>query len=81
MGIKVRRWVSMHGLALNCDIDLAPFSLFVPCGIRGNYGVTSMTAETGRPVSPAKACPELVRNFERIEEIYHGQKLEAGTTA
>ena len=60
MGIKIRRWVSMHGLALNCDVDLAPFGLIVPCGIGGGYGVTSLSEETGRRVTVDEAKPILV---------------------
>jgi lipoate-protein ligase B len=41
MGVRVRRWVSMHGLALNVDPDLSHFDLIVPCGLAGRT-VTSM---------------------------------------
>lgn len=41
MGVRVRRWVSMHGLALNVDPDLRHFQLIVPCGLAGRP-VTSM---------------------------------------
>jgi lipoyl(octanoyl) transferase len=41
IGIRVRRWVSYHGLALNVEPDLGHFSGIVPCGLRG-YGVTSL---------------------------------------
>jgi lipoyl(octanoyl) transferase len=50
IGIRVSRGVTMHGLALNCDCDLAWYDKFVPCGIR-DAGVTSLTAELGRPVN------------------------------
>ncbi|AIE85269.1 lipoyl(octanoyl) transferase LipB [Fimbriimonas ginsengisoli] len=63
MGIKVRRWVSMHGLALNCDADLSPFNLVVPCGIRGAYGVTSISRECGRTVPVDEAKPVLIEAF------------------
>lgn len=69
MGIKVRRWVSMHGLALNCDIDLAGFQAIVPCGIQGKYGVTSLTQELGRPVTRDEAVPVLVAAFRRVQEL------------
>lgn len=65
MGIKVRRWVSMHGLALNCDIDLAPYGLFVPCGVRGDYGVTSISQEAAKTVTIDKARPILVNAFRQ----------------
>ncbi len=60
MGIKVRRWVTMHGLALNCDVDLAPYGTIVPCGVRGDYGVTSLSEELGRRVTVAEVKPRLV---------------------
>ena len=50
IGIRVSRGVTMHGFALNCDCDLAWYGRFVPCGIR-DAGVTSLTAELGRPVT------------------------------
>jgi lipoyl(octanoyl) transferase len=62
IGIKVRRWVSMHGLALNCETDLAAYDLFVPCGVRGDYGVTSISREVGRRVGIEEAKPFLVRS-------------------
>ena len=52
IGIRVSRGVTMHGFALNCDCDLGWFSRFVPCGI-ADAGVTSLSAELGRPVGVA----------------------------
>lgn len=49
IGIRVSRGVTMHGFALNCDCDLGWFDRIVPCGIR-DAGVTSLSAEAGRPV-------------------------------
>lgn len=73
IGVKVRRWVSMHGIALNCDNDLAPFGWIVPCGIR-SHGVTSLSAELGREVGVSEAMPKMVAAFERV----FGLELEAG---
>ena len=50
IGIRVARGVALHGFALNCDCDLGAFSANVPCGI-ADAGVTSLTAELGRPVT------------------------------
>lgn len=46
LGVKTSRWVTMHGLALNVNVDLAFFDLIVPCGIN-DKAVTSMKKETG----------------------------------
>lgn len=46
MGVRVSRWVSMHGLALNVSPDLAHFDLIVPCGLHGR-AVTSLAREAG----------------------------------
>lgn len=51
IGIRVARAVTLHGFALNCDCDLAAYGSIVPCGI-ADAGVTSLSAELGRPVSP-----------------------------
>lgn len=68
IGIKVRRWVSKHGIALNCDNDLSPFDLIVPCGIKG-YGVTSLSKEAGREITMGEVMPHLVKSFEEIFNI------------
>jgi lipoyl(octanoyl) transferase len=51
MGVRVARWVSMHGLALNVTTNLAHFDLIVPCGLAGR-AVTSLERELG-PACPA----------------------------
>lgn len=49
IGVRVARATTMHGFALNCDCDLTAFAGIVPCGI-SDAGVTSLSAELGRPV-------------------------------
>ncbi len=56
IGIRVAQGVTMHGFALNCDCDLSAYSRIVPCGI-SDAGVTSLTAELGRPVPVAEVLP------------------------
>src|SRR5690606_38332454 len=59
MGVRVSRWVSMHGLALNVDPDLGHLGLIVPCGLVGRP-VTSMRRELGA------ACPALQEVAQRL---------------
>lgn len=54
MGVRVSRWVSMHGLALNVENDLSHFGLIVPCGLHGRP-VTSLRAELGAAAPPMAA--------------------------
>ena len=50
IGVGVRRWISMHGFALNVCGDLAPFACITPCGIAG-VEMTSIERECGAPIS------------------------------
>jgi lipoyl(octanoyl) transferase len=64
IGVRVRRWVTLHGVSLNVDPDLTHFSGIVPCGIAdAHYGVTSL-ADLGRPVSMAQVDGALRAAFE-----------------
>jgi lipoyl(octanoyl) transferase len=54
VGIAVDHWVTLHGFALNVDLDLEPFSRFQPCGLDGSL-MTSVARETGRQVSVESA--------------------------
>jgi lipoyl(octanoyl) transferase len=65
IGIRVARFTTLHGFALNCDCDLAHFDRIVPCGIR-DAGVTSLTAELGRPVTVADALPLVERHLPTL---------------
>ncbi len=58
IGVRVAKGITSHGVALNCDPDLAAFERIVPCGI-ADAGVTSLSAETGRRVSVGQAQPLL----------------------
>jgi lipoyl(octanoyl) transferase len=62
IGARVAKGVTMHGLALNCDSDLSWFDRIVPCGIR-DAGVTSLTAETGIPVTVSDVTPLMERHL------------------
>jgi len=62
IGIRVSRGVTMHGFALNCDVDLGWYDVFVPCGI-ADAGVTSLSEELGRHVTVAEAAPVVERHL------------------
>lgn len=64
IGIRVRRWVTYHGISLNVEPDLTHFDGIVPCGIRG-YGVTSLV-DLGLPVTMTDVDVVLRRNFEKV---------------
>ena len=64
IGVKVRRWVSFHGISLNVEPDLADFDGIVPCGI-ADHGVTSLV-DLGRPVGMADADAALRTAFTRV---------------
>lgn len=64
IGIRVRKWVTFHGIALNVEPDLGHFGGIVPCGIRG-YGVTSLV-DLGLPVTMSDVDVVLKREFEAI---------------
>jgi len=63
IGIRLRRWISYHGLSINLEPNLAHFDGIVPCGIRG-HGVTSL-ADLGHVVSMAELDMALAAAFER----------------
>lgn len=64
IGVRVTRWVSWHGLALNVNPDLGHFTGIVPCGIR-EHGVTSLHA-LGVKVSMDEVDAALRRNWDKV---------------
>jgi lipoyl(octanoyl) transferase len=62
LGIRVSQGVTMHGFALNCDVDLSWYARFVPCGI-SDAGVTSLSAELGRDVTVEEVLPPVRRHL------------------
>ena len=64
IGIRLRRWVSFHGVSINVEPDLSHFSGIVPCGIT-DHGVTSLV-DLGLPVTMADLDAALIGTFDRI---------------
>jgi lipoyl(octanoyl) transferase len=66
IGVRLRRWVSFHGIAINVEPDLSHFSAIVPCGvIDPRYGVTSLV-DLGLPVTMEDVDVALRRAFEEV---------------
>ena len=61
IGVKLRRWISFHGISINVEPDLSHFSGIVPCGIR-EHGVTSLV-DLGLPVTMADLDAALIKTF------------------
>lgn len=65
IGVKVSRWVTMHGFALNVNTDLSYFERIIPCGIF-HRGVTSLSGQLGIRVSVGEVSRILTRHFAEI---------------
>jgi len=66
IGVRMRRWVSFHGVAINVAPDLEHFEAIVPCGVADpRYGVTSL-ADLGHPATMADVDVALRRSFEQV---------------
>ncbi|HUN12384.1 MAG TPA: lipoyl(octanoyl) transferase LipB, partial [Rhabdaerophilum sp.] len=66
IGIRLRKWVSFHGISLNVEPDLRHFSGIVPCGIaEQKYGVTSLV-DLGIPVTMPEVDSVLRASFETV---------------
>jgi lipoyl(octanoyl) transferase len=64
IGVKLRRWVSFHGISLNVEPDLSHFTGIVPCGI-SEHGVTSLV-DLGLPTTLDQADAALRLSFESV---------------
>jgi lipoyl(octanoyl) transferase len=69
IGVRISRWITSHGFALNVSADLSHFDLIVPCGITDRT-VTSLERLVGRPVAMKDVADAVVRGFE---EVFHRQ--------
>ena len=66
IGVRVTRWVTSHGVALNANPDLSFFKMIAPCGMRDAPEVTSIATELGRPVSVDEVMPHFTAAFSRV---------------
>jgi lipoyl(octanoyl) transferase len=69
VGVRISRWVTMHGLALNANTDLSHFDLIVPCGIQDKT-VTSVSAELGRTVRVPDVMGPLAEHFAGLYDTH-----------
>lgn len=77
IGVRISRWVTSHGFALNVGTNLSHFDLIVPCGITGK-GVTSMERLLGRPVERADVETAVAQAFGAVferEPVYPADPL------
>ena len=65
IGVRISRWVTSHGFALNVNTDLSRFRLIVPCGI-ADRGVTSIQSRLGRPLALPEVEDRLIGHFADV---------------
>jgi lipoyl(octanoyl) transferase len=65
IGVKVKRWTNLHGIAINCNNNLGPFSMIVPCGIQG-HGVSSLSLELDREVTVEEVKTLIIESFQKV---------------
>lgn len=81
IGIRLKKWVSLHGIAINVDPDLSHFSGIVPCGVSGQrYGVTSLV-DLGLPVTLDDVDLALKNEFESLFGQTQNTARPVATTA
>ncbi|KNH17023.1 octanoyltransferase [Arthrobacter sp. ZBG10] len=67
IGIRVHEGVTMHGFAINCNNDLAPYAQIIACGIT-DAGVTTIAAETGSNIAPADLVSRITEELRKNED-------------
>ncbi len=76
IGVRISRWVTMHGFALNLNVDLDCYSLLVPCGIT-QYPVTSVQALTGQTISVRATAPNALRYLGEVFAVDAAELVDA----
>ena len=64
-GVHAKRWITSHGVALNCNTDLRWFNHIIPCGIIGK-GVTSLSQETNTDIGVSQAITPFLESFPTV---------------
>lgn len=67
LGIKIKKWVSYHGIAINIDPEMSGFNGIVPCGIK-DFGVTSLKEITGKKIDDGKLQKLIREKFYELRD-------------
>jgi lipoyl(octanoyl) transferase len=65
IGVRISRWITSHGFAVNVSTDLDYFNLIVPCGI-ADRGVTSLARLAGRPIDSVAVGDRIAKQFAKV---------------
>lgn len=65
LGVKLSRWVTLHGFSLNANVDLAYFEHIIPCGIKGK-AVTSIEKEIGKKIDMEELKTKILTHFSSV---------------
>lgn len=76
IGLRVKEGVTMHGFALNCDNDLAPYDQIIACGIR-DAGVTTLSAVAGQRVTVSEVAEVVALRFDALVRTASSARVAA----
>jgi len=74
IGIKISRWITMHGFAFNVNTDLGLFKGIIPCGI-ADKDVTSLKTELGKDISLETVKLSLLKNFKEVFDYNYSEEV------